>query len=72
MFTSLRFWWKTKIRPCFVPHYWCTFWNWITKKYDTGWYILDHKGRMIPWVHFGNNCLICQYEDMITPIEPPV
>ena len=71
MLTSLKFWWKTTLRPHFVPHYWCTFWNWITNKYDVGWYILDHKGQMIPWIHFGDDCLMCLYENMITPIEPP-
>ena len=71
MFTSLKFWWKTTFRPRFVPLHWCTFWNWITKKQDTGWYILDHKGKMIPWIHFGDGCLMCLYENMITPIDPP-
>ena len=71
MLTSLKFWWKTSFKPRFVPHYWCTFWNWITKKQDTGWYILDRKGKMIPWIHFGDGCLMCLYENMITPIDPP-
>ena len=72
MLTSLKFKWRTTVRPRFVPHYWCTFYNWTTKKIDTGWYILDRKGRMIPWVHYGNNYIMCLYENMITPIESPV
>lgn len=72
MIVSFKFWWGTKIRPRFAPHYWCTFWDWQAKKYKTGWYILDRKGKMIPWVHFDNHFLICYYENMITPIEPPI
>lgn len=71
MFTNFRFWWNTKIRPRFVPHYWCEFWDWREKKKVIGWYILNRKGDMIPWVHFGESNLICLYEDMITTIDAP-
>ena len=71
MFTNFRFWWNTKIRPRFVPHYWCEFWDWREKKKTVGWYILNRKGDMIPWVHFGESNLICLYEDMITTIDAP-
>jgi len=71
MFTNFRFWWNTKIRPRFVSHYWCEFWDWREKKKTVGWYILNREGDMIPWVHFDQG-LICLYENMITKIAPPI
>lgn len=65
LFTGFTFWWCTKIKPRFAPHYWCEFYDWSTKKITKGWYILDRKGKMIPWVHYGNGCIMCLYENMI-------
>ncbi len=65
----LRFVYKTKIYPRKTKHYWCKFYDWATKTEKEGWYVLDKHGNMIPWVHFDNNCLICLYPSMITPIE---
>lgn len=69
LFSSLIYWWNTKARPRFAPHYWCKFYDCTTKKAAIGWYVLDRKGKMIPWVHHRDGRIICLYENMITKIS---
>ena len=56
--THLKFTYKTKVLPRFVPHHRCIFYDWVHKTYKEGWYIRNKNGYMIPWVHFDNGCLI--------------
>ena len=41
----------------------------FTETEKEGWYVFDKHGKMIPWVHFDDDSLICLYPDMFTPIE---
>lgn len=65
---QLRFKYRTQIYPRKAKHYWCKFYDPITKTEREGWYVLDKKGEMIPWVHYEDGCM-CVYPDMITTIE---
>lgn len=64
----LRYTYDTKIYPRKVKHYWCKFYDLIDKVEKEGWYVLDKRGEMIPWVH-ADNGITCMYPNMITPIE---
>lgn len=66
-FVHLIYVYETKIRPRKVPHYWCKFYDPYDGVEKEGWYILDRKGKMIPWVHFDNGKMICLYYRDITP-----
>lgn len=65
----LQFIYKTKIYPKHTKHYWCKFHYWLTDTEKEGWYVLDKRGDMIPWVHFDQSSLICLYPHMIVSIE---
>lgn len=64
-----KFVYETVTYPKKTEHHWCKFYDWVTKTEKEGWYVLDKRGNMIPWVHFDNNRLICLYSNMITPIK---
>ena len=68
-FVYLRFIYETEIYPRKVEHHWCKFYDWLHETEKEGWYVFDKHGKMIPWVHFDDNSLICLYPDMFTPIE---
>lgn len=69
-FVHLHFLYETKYRPRKVKHFWCEFYDWTTGQNKKGWYILDKRGYMIPWVHFDNDKqMMCLYESMIKPID---
>lgn len=69
-FVHLRFLYRTKYRPRKVTHFWCEFHDWADNQDKKGWYILDKRGNMIPWIHFDNDKkMICLYEHMIKPIS---
>lgn len=68
-FVHAKFVYQTETYPKKVEHHWCKFYDWVTETEKEGWYVLDKRGDMIPWVHFDDNSLICLYPSMITPIE---
>ena len=63
-YTNPKFIYQTKIRPKYVPHHCCKFYDWSAKKHQYGWYILDKKGEMIPWVHYHDE-MMCLYPNMV-------
>ena len=76
-FTHFRYLYQTKYLPKYSTRYFCTFKNPHNhNKVTKGYYIKDHKGHMIPWVHFitedNTHGMICLYESMITPMEEGV